>query len=129
MQSAKAFKCVVGLVLVSALSLASESTGQSGVRARARADEKVIQITARRFEFAPDKITVKKGEPVVLELKSEDVKHGFSLPDFSVRSQVSPGQATRVRFVPDKVGEFTFVCDVFCGDGHEDMEGKITVTD
>jgi cytochrome c oxidase subunit 2 len=93
----------------------------------AATEEKVIQVTAKRFEFSPSQITVKKGEPVVLEIKSEDVKHGFNLPDFSARAELKPGAVTRVRFVPDKVGEFGFACDIFCGDGHEDMGGTIKV--
>ena len=38
-----------------------------------------------------------------------------------------PGQETRVDLTPDKVGTFSFHCDVFCGDGHEDMEGTLIV--
>jgi cytochrome c oxidase subunit 2 len=34
-----------------------------------------------------------------------------------------------VRIVPDKVGRFVFACDNFCGDGHEDMEGVIVVSE
>ena len=30
--------------------------------------------------------------------------------------------------MPDKTGKFTFSCDVFCGDGHEEMTGTIVVT-
>jgi cytochrome c oxidase subunit 2 len=36
---------------------------------------------------------------------------------------------SRVRLVPDKVGTFPFVCDIFCGSGHEDMTGTIVVTE
>jgi cytochrome c oxidase subunit 2 len=35
---------------------------------------------------------------------------------------------TRLRFTPDRVGSFEFVCDNFCGEFHEDMAGKIRVT-
>jgi cytochrome c oxidase subunit 2 len=38
-----------------------------------------------------------------------------------------PGQETRVPLVPDKAGSFGFLCDVFCGDGHEDMEGTLVI--
>jgi heme/copper-type cytochrome/quinol oxidase subunit 2 len=27
------------------------------------------------------------------------------------------------------IGTFTFLCDIFCGDGHERMQGTITVVD
>lgn len=87
----------------------------------------VIQITAKKFEFTPTAITVKKGVPVVLELTSQDRKHGFILRAFGIRTDVKPGGVSRVRFTPDKTGEFTFSCDVFCGDGHEEMTGTLVV--
>lgn len=88
-----------------------------------------IKLTAKKFEFSPVEIAVRKGEPVVLEIASEDVKHGFSLPDFGVRTDIKPGSVNRISFTPDKAGRFTFSCDVFCGGGHEDMSGTLIVTD
>jgi heme/copper-type cytochrome/quinol oxidase subunit 2 len=35
---------------------------------------------------------------------------------------------TRVTLTPDKEGTYPFHCDVFCGDGHEDMTGTLVVT-
>jgi len=93
----------------------------------ARTKEKVIRITARRFVFQPREIRLKKGVPVVLELVTADVVMGFNAPDFKVRADIIPGQAARVRMVPDKSGTFVFLCDVFCGDGHEGMSGQIHV--
>ena len=93
------------------------------------ATEKVIRLKAKNFEFTPGEITVKKGEPVVLELTSEDRTHGFNLPDFGVRTEVKPGTVSRVRFTPDKAGKFGFACDVFCGSCHEDMSGTLVVTE
>jgi cytochrome c oxidase subunit 2 len=90
-------------------------------------NQKVIRITAKKFEYSPAEITVKKGEPVVLEITSEDAKHGFSLPDFGLRIDVKPGAVNRISFTPDKAGRFTFACDVFCGSGHEDMSGTLNV--
>jgi cytochrome c oxidase subunit 2 len=98
-------------------------------RANAVPAERVIQITAKNFQFSPDSIALKKGEPVVFEISSGDRKHGFSLRAFGVRSDVLPGKVSRIRFMPDKTGKFAFSCDVFCGDGHEEMTGTVVVTD
>lgn len=86
-----------------------------------------IHIGSRKFEFHPAKVTVKLGQPVVLVLTSEDRIHGFKMPDFGIRTDVVPGQETRVPLIPEKTGNFTFMCDVFCGDGHDDMDGTLTV--
>ena len=98
-----------------------------GLRAAAQPGEQVIKILARRFTYTPDKLTLKQGVPVILELTSADVLMGFNAPDFDVRADIIPGQTARVRLVPDKVGTFTFLCYIFCGSGHETMNGTITV--
>ena len=98
-------------------------------RANAVPADRVIHITANKFQFNPDSITLKKGEPVVFEISSGDRKHGFSLRAFGVRSDVLPGKVSRIRFTPDKTGTFTFSCDVFCGDGHEDMTGTVVINE
>ena len=98
-----------------------------GLRAAAQPEEQVIKILARRFTYTPNKLTLKQGVPVILELTTADVLMGFNAPDFDVRADIIPGQTARVRLVPDKVGTFTFLCDIFCGSGHETMSGTITV--
>ncbi len=99
------------------------------VRANALPAEREIHITAKKFEFTPDTITLKKGEPVVLVVSSQDRKHGLNLRGFGIRAEVNPGETTRIRFAPNKTGKFTFSCDVFCGEGHEDMTGTVVVTE
>ncbi|MBP1750219.1 MAG: cytochrome oxidase subunit periplasmic domain protein [Deltaproteobacteria bacterium] len=92
-------------------------------------NEQVIKITAKKFEYSPKEITVKKGVPVVLELTSEDTKHGFSCPGLKIRTDINPGKVNTLRFVPDQAGEYPFHCDVFCGFGHGRMKGTIIVTE
>jgi len=98
-----------------------------GAGALAQAKERVIRVTARKFVFLPREITLKKGVPVVLEFVTADVVMGFNAPDFKVRADIIPGQVSRVRLTPDKTGTFTFLCDIFCGEGHEGMNGQIHV--
>jgi len=90
---------------------------------------KIIRIIAKKFEYSPDKITLKKGVPAVLELTSLDRLHGFNCPGLDIRSDVAPDKVAKVAFTPDKTGTFEFHCDVFCGVGHGEMTGTITVTE
>ena len=99
-----------------------------GAAVLAQAQEKVIRILARKFEFLPGEIELRKGESVVLEFETADVTMGFNAPDFKLRTDIVPGEVARVRLTPDKAGEFEFFCDNFCGEGHESMSGKIRVT-
>jgi cytochrome c oxidase subunit II len=89
--------------------------------------ERVIHVTARRYEFSPATIELRVGEPVVLEITALDRKHGFQVPDLRIDETVSPDKPVRIRLVPDKAGTFPFHCSVFCGGGHEDMAGEIVV--
>ena len=94
------------------------------------ADEtRTIQVTAKRFEFDPKEIILKRGQPAVFQLTTMDRTHGFSVPAFNIRADISPGKMSEVRVTPAKTGDFEFFCDVFCGSGHENMSGKIKVTD
>lgn len=87
-----------------------------------------IKIIAKRFEFSPKKITVRKGESVKLVVTSEDVDHGIAIDEFNIDQKI-PARSTRtIEFTPDREGKFRFYCSVLCGDGHPDMEGEMVVT-
>jgi cytochrome c oxidase subunit 2 len=88
-----------------------------------------IQITAKRFSYDPGEITLKKGQPVVLVLKSADVPHGLRFRDFDVNIKVKAGETAEVQFTPDKTGDFTGQCSVFCGSGHGSMSLKLHVVE
>src|SRR2546426_8945658 len=115
---------VTALVVLAAVGVAAG--WQAAVPAGA---EQVVHMTAKRFEYTPSEITLKKGVPVILELTALDRDHGFKVPEFGLRADVKLGEVARVRIVPDHTGRFEFRCDVFCGDGHEDMAGEIVVVD
>jgi cytochrome c oxidase subunit 2 len=92
------------------------------------ADERVIHVIARKFVFVPDQIAVKQGEAVVIELSAPEVIMGFSAPELGLRADIVPGTPTRLRVNTTRAGRFAFNCDVFCGSGHEDMDGVIVVS-
>lgn len=86
-----------------------------------------VAIASSKFEFTPETVTVKLGQPVTLVLTSFDRIHGFKLADFGLRADIVPDRETRLTFTPDKAGRFTFFCDIFCGDGHDEMSGTLVV--
>jgi len=98
-----------------------------GLYAVAQPAEQVIKISAKKFTYTPNQIKLKKGVPVILELTSEDVVMGLKIPDLKARADILPGQVTRLRIVPTKAGTLAFLCDIFCGSGHEDMTGAFIV--
>jgi len=86
-----------------------------------------IQVTARKYEFDPATITVKKGEHVKLIITAVDHDHGFKLEAYGVDQLLKKGQATTVEFTADKPGTFPFQCSHFCGMGHGKMKGQLVV--
>jgi cytochrome c oxidase subunit 2 len=93
------------------------------------AEPEVIKITAKRFEYNPKEITLKKGVPVILEFTSLDRLHGFKCSGLGIRTDIKPGQVARVPVTPQKAGDFEFHCDNFCGSGHGNMSGMIHVVE
>jgi cytochrome c oxidase subunit 2 len=97
--------------------------------ARAQDAPQRIEITAKRFEYSTKEITVKKGQPVVLVLKSLDVPHGLRFSDLNVEVKVSAGGTAEVQFTPQTTGDFVGQCFVFCGKGHGMMALTMHVVD
>ncbi|HEY0758835.1 MAG TPA: cupredoxin domain-containing protein [Acidisarcina sp.] len=95
----------------------------------AQSAPKTIQVTASKFKFTPDPITLKKGEPVILVLTSSDVAHGLRFRDLDIDLKVSKGGTTQVQFTPSRTGDFVGHCSVFCGVGHGEMALTIHVVD
>lgn len=87
----------------------------------------VIDITAKRFAFRPDKITLKVGQTVKLRLHSEDVTHGFFLRPLKLDEEIPAGETTEVTVTPKAAGTFTTICDHFCGANHGNMNMTIVV--
>ncbi len=97
--------------------------------ASAAVNPKVIEITAKKFEFTPNEITLKKGETVILRLTSTDRVHGFFSKPLKVDTDITPDKTTDVAVTPDAVGDFTIICDHYCGTGHGNMKMKATVVE
>jgi cytochrome c oxidase subunit II len=104
----------------------------------------VIEISAKKYEFSPTEIRVKKGEKVELNVHSDDETHGVKLdvyPEGSKRKgtpglafaepsqngKVTKGTDQVLDFTAQEVGTYDFKCAKVCGLGHDKMKGKITV--
>jgi heme/copper-type cytochrome/quinol oxidase subunit 2 len=92
---------------------------QDGVR--------VIQITASRFKFEPNRVVVAQGEKVRLEVTSTDVPHGIMIHEMNIERRLEPNKTEAVDLTADKAGTFHFHCSVWCGEGHDRMHGELVV--
>ena len=108
------------LVMLGVRVLAQQTPAQPG-------DGHEIQMTAKKYEFTPNEITVKKGEHVKLVITALDRDHGFKLEAFGINQKLKKGEATTIEFTADRAGTFPFQCSEFCGFGHGKMKGKLVV--
>jgi cytochrome c oxidase subunit 2 len=121
---------IVGIILLAGAC----EIGLAGVPAminltRASDEPKVIEISAKKFEFSPSQITLKKGEPVILRLSSSDRVHGFMSKPLKIDTDIPADKTEDVAVTPDTAGDFTVICDHYCGTGHGNMKMKVTVVE
>ena len=110
------------------LSIAAALVALSGVTSvGAEARPRVIEITAQRFSFTPNVITLKAGEPVTLRLTSADVTHGLFLRPLKIDAEIVPGNVTEIALTPEKAGTYVAICHHFCGVNHGAMKMTIVV--
>lgn len=88
--------------------------------------ERTIHMGVRQFEWDPKVIRAKEGELVRLVIHNADVKHGFAVPELGVNEDISEDGAV-ITFKATKKGTFDFMCSVYCGVGHAEMQGKIII--
>jgi len=91
------------------------------------AEEKLIEIKAKKFSYTPHIVEVNKGDLVRIRLISEDVHHGLYLDGYDIKTFAHPGQDGHIQFIADKTGRFSFRCAVTCGEFHPYMVGYLIV--
>ncbi len=67
------------------------------------------------------------GKPVKALLRSVDVLHDYTVPQFRVKMDLVPGLVTYVWFTPIRTGTFDLLCEELCGIAHFTMRGKVVV--
>ncbi|MCP4183798.1 MAG: cytochrome c oxidase subunit II [Hyphomicrobiales bacterium] len=87
-----------------------------------------VYMLSRLWEWWPI-LELKKGQTYRLHLSSMDWQHGFSLQPVNINIQVHPGLEHVVTLTPTQTGEFSVVCNEYCGVGHHTMVGRIHVVD
>ncbi len=89
-----------------------------------------VYLEALSFAWRPV-LQLRRGEPYRLLISSRDVQHGFSLvmAPHSINFQALPGYVSEIELTPEHSGEYSIVCNEFCGLGHHLMVGRIIVTD
>jgi len=106
-----------------------------------------ISIDAHRFAYTPSRITVNKGDTVILQFSTSDVTHGLQLDGYPIELIARKGTTFRkhdwmedkdhlhrnwsrvssVKFRAQRSGKFIFRCTETCGNLHPFMSGELIV--
>jgi cytochrome c oxidase subunit 2 len=86
-----------------------------------------VYIVAHMWAFDPEEIEIPAGSTVDFYLTAKDVVHGFHINEKGVNMMAVPGTINKITTRFDSPGVYRFVCNEFCGQGHQNMMGKIIV--
>lgn len=123
----------VPLVVVAIFSVIGVQTLASVTNAPG--NELVVEVTGRQWSWSFDypngtsspELVVPVGQNLTMAMTAEDVIHSFWIPEWRVKQDLVPGLTTEVHFTPDRVGEFTLMCNQACGLSHTIMLANVRV--
>ena len=133
---------IAWLFLLSGLTV---TAGFARLTSQAAQEVQVIEMTAKKYEYSPSPLRVKRGAKIQLRITALDRTHGFKInlsPDGSDKKsdlglifssnnddcfKLEKGVPTVVEFVARAPGTYSFHCCNRCGIGHGGMKGQIVV--
>jgi len=128
------FLVLISFLLTAQLTVAAEDkvappkVTKIGDPAPADAPVKDIEVTAKKYEFAPAVIEAPARSVVRVHLKAVDREHGFEMKAFKNSCvKFNPKETATAEIYMDKPGEYEFHCCNFCGLGHGKMKGKLVI--
>ncbi|MBI4583914.1 MAG: cytochrome c oxidase subunit II [Planctomycetes bacterium] len=68
-----------------------------------------------------------EGKLAQVQLRSHDVIHSYTVPQFRIKQDLLPGFTTSARFRPVRAGKYEVACAELCGLGHYRMRNEILV--
>lgn len=78
-------------------------------------------VTVTGTPAKPPVLVVPQGERVRYIINSNDVVHGFWIPEFMIQIQNLPGVTNHLEFTANKLGDFPGRCNILCGRNHAQM--------
>lgn len=116
------FLIIVSILIIinrfSALSLSS----QNKINTKVDSSIEEVDIKSERFMFSPMLVRLKRGRAVKLVLSTYDVQHGIFQHDLKINLSAYPGQPAETIIIPEKIGEYTVDCSLYCGVDHNKMK-------
>ncbi len=98
-------------------------------QARETDSTRTINVTLSSYAFSPERIEVRRGERVRLNVVSTDGTHGFQVKELGLNMRIPAGGKTMTaELTPQEAGRFEIRCSTYCGIGHRRMKAWLIVT-
>lgn len=88
-----------------------------------------VNMVAQAFSFTPGEIELPAGAEVTFRMTSRDVIHGFQIRGTGINVELIPGDVSSLTYTFRRPGEHLIICNQYCGIAHQNMLGRIVVTD
>jgi heme/copper-type cytochrome/quinol oxidase subunit 2 len=137
------FLMLAGVPLAAVLSLHLNPVGGQDQQ---EGHVQVIQMTAKKYEYSPSPVHVKRGTKVQLKITAIDRDHGFTITtvpngadptgpvglEFTSQQprdswKLRKGRETTIEIVAKTAGTYEIRCSVSCGLGHGRMKSQLVV--
>ena len=87
-----------------------------------------VIMVAARYGFYPPRVEVPVDTKVTFRIASADVLHGVHVPHTNMTTMIVPGYVSEVTTTFPETGEFSLLCNEYCGLGHDSMWSRLVVT-
>ncbi len=106
----------------------SEEFAEDNLGVKTNPDGSVrVTLVAARYGFYPPRIEVPVDTKVTFRLASADVLHGVHVPNTNMTTMVVPGYISEVTTMFPRTGEYSLLCNEYCGLGHDSMWSRLVV--
>lgn len=88
---------------------------------------RAFTMTARRYQFDPEVLDVRRNDVVRLTITSEDIAHSFTVDAYRIQKRIPPGGSVTFEFRADEAGRFPYYCSMRAESGCAEMRGELIV--
>jgi cytochrome c oxidase subunit 2 len=108
----------------------SEEFAESNLGAKLNSDGTItVTMVAARYGFYPQTIEVPVNTQVKFRIASADVLHGVHVPNTNAATMIVPGYVSEITTTFPNTGKYAFLCNEYCGLGHDAMWSRLYVVD
>jgi heme/copper-type cytochrome/quinol oxidase subunit 2 len=113
-----------GIIALAGVTLAAAIWAQTAARGQAVRE---FSVDGNQFAFTPNRLEVQKDDLVKITFTALDMPHSITIDEYRVSKRAGAGQSVVVELRADRVGTFTFYCNLKQDERCRNMKGQLVV--